>query len=56
MIVTSAYTPEFGWIAYPGMKKILLLCDRGGSNGYRPRRRCRLTGSWGIDRLHIIVE
>jgi hypothetical protein len=56
VIVTSAYTPEFGWIAYPGMKKILLLCDRGGSNGYRPRRRCRLTGSWGIDRLHIIVE
>ena len=45
----SADTPEFavdcldtwistrGWTAYPGMKQILLLCDSGGSNGYRPR-------------------
>jgi Rhodopirellula transposase DDE domain len=28
---------EFGWTTYPGMKGILLLCDSGGSNGYRPR-------------------
>ena len=28
---------EFGWTTYPGMKEILLLCDSGGSNGYRPR-------------------
>jgi hypothetical protein len=49
VIGTSADTPqfavdcldrwivEFGWAAYPCMKKILLLCDSGGSNGYRPR-------------------
>src|SRR6516162_4820260 len=49
VIGTSADTPQFavdcldrwiaelGWAAYPGMKKILLLCDSGGSNGYRPR-------------------
>ena len=49
VIGTSADTPEFavdcldrwiselGWTAYPGMKKILLLCDSGGSNGCRPR-------------------
>lgn len=49
VIGTSADTPEFavdclnrwiaefGWTTYPGMKKILLLCDSGGSNGYRPR-------------------
>jgi hypothetical protein len=46
---TSADTPEFavdcldrwisefGWTTYPRMKEILLLCDSGGSNGYRPR-------------------
>lgn len=49
IIGLSADTPEFavdcldtwisklGWIAYPGMKDLLLLCDSGGSNGYRPR-------------------
>ena len=49
MIGLSSDTPEFavdcldtwiseiGWAAYPGMKDILLLCDSGGSNGYRPR-------------------
>jgi hypothetical protein len=49
VIGLSADTPEFavdcldtwisqlGWAAYPGMKEILLLCDSGGSNGYRPR-------------------
>ena len=49
MIGTSADTPEFavdcldrwiaecGWTTYPRMKEILLLCDTGGSNGYRPR-------------------
>lgn len=49
VIGTSADTPEFavdcldrwlsefGWTTYPRMKKILLLCDSGGSNGYRPR-------------------
>lgn len=48
VIGLSADTPEFavdcldtwiselGWIAYPNMKDILLLCDSGGSNGYRP--------------------
>jgi len=28
---------ELGWNTYPNMKKLLLLCDSGGSNGYRPR-------------------
>ncbi len=28
---------EFGWKTYPNIKKLLLLCDSGGSNGYRPR-------------------
>lgn len=49
IIGLSADTPEFavdcldtwickfGWAAYPTMKEILLLCDSGGSNGYRPR-------------------
>lgn len=49
VIGTSADTPEFavdcldrwisefGWTTYPSMKEILLLCDSGGSNGYRPR-------------------
>jgi hypothetical protein len=49
VIGTSADTPEFavdcldrwiaefGWTTYPGMKQMLLLCDGGGSNGYRPR-------------------
>jgi hypothetical protein len=49
IIGLSADTPEFavdcldtwmcqyGWAAYPRMKEILLLCDSGGSNGYRPR-------------------
>ena len=49
IIGLSADTPEFavdcletwicqrGWAAYPCMKEILLLCDSGGSNGYRPR-------------------
>ncbi len=49
IIGLSADTPEFavdcldtwicklGWTAYPRMKEILLLCDSGGSNGYRPR-------------------
>jgi hypothetical protein len=33
----DTWISEFGWTAYPGMTKILLLCDSGGSNGYRPR-------------------
>lgn len=49
VVGTSHDTPEFavdcldlwlnevGWDTYPDMKKILLLCDSGGSNGYRPR-------------------
>ena len=49
VIGTSADTPEFavdclerwiaewGWTTYPSRKEILLLCDRGGSHGYRPR-------------------
>ena len=49
IIGLSADTPEFavdcldtwisklGWADYPAMKRILLLCDSGGSNGYRPR-------------------
>lgn len=49
VIGLSADTPEFavdclniwlaelGWTTYPSMKEILLLCDSGGSNGYRPR-------------------
>jgi Rhodopirellula transposase DDE domain len=49
IIGLSADTPEFavdcletwickvGWSAYPAMKQVLLLCDSGGSNGYRPR-------------------
>jgi len=49
IIGLSADTPEFavdcldtwisqlGWADYPTMKEILLLCDSGGSNGYRPR-------------------
>lgn len=49
VIGTSSDTPQFAvdcldlWLnqigcqAYPAMKKILLLCDSGGSNGYRPR-------------------
>jgi hypothetical protein len=49
VIGTSSDTPEFavdcldtwiaelGWNTYPGMKEILLLCDSGGSNGYKPR-------------------
>jgi len=32
----DTWISEFGWTAYPGMKDILLLCDSGGSNGYRP--------------------
>lgn len=49
IIGTSSDTPEFavdcldtwlcqiGWGTYAGMKQVLLLCDSGGSNGYRPR-------------------
>ena len=49
VVGTSHDTPEFavdcldlwlnelGWSTYPGMKRLLLLCDSGGSNGYRPR-------------------
>ncbi len=33
----ETWISEFGWAAYPTMKEILLLCDSGGSNGYRPR-------------------
>jgi hypothetical protein len=33
----SIWIREIGWAAYPSMKEILLLCDSGGSNGYRPR-------------------
>jgi len=28
---------ELGWTTYPSMKELLVLCDSGGSNGYRPR-------------------
>jgi len=28
---------KFGWDTYPNMNSMLLLCDSGGSNGYRPR-------------------
>jgi hypothetical protein len=46
---TSYDTPEFavdtidlwlkfhGWRQYPNLKDLLILCDAGGSNGYRPR-------------------
>jgi hypothetical protein len=49
IIGLSCDTPEFavdcldtwvsklGWTQYPAMKQILLLCDSGGSNGYRSR-------------------
>lgn len=49
VIGTSSDTPEFavdcldmwiteyGWENYPTMSKMLILCDGGGSNGYRPR-------------------
>ena len=49
VVGTSSDTPQFavdcldlwlnelGWNTYPSMKKMLLLCDSGGSNGYRPR-------------------
>ncbi|MBW1700272.1 MAG: hypothetical protein JRK26_26225 [Deltaproteobacteria bacterium] len=49
VVGTSYDTPEFavdclklwlneiGWNTYPHMSKLLLLCDSGGSNGYRPR-------------------
>jgi hypothetical protein len=49
VVGTSSNTPEFaadcvdlwlnelGWNTYPTMKKLLLLCDSGGSNGCRPR-------------------
>jgi len=33
----DTWISQFGWAAYPRMKEILLLCDSGGSNGYRPR-------------------
>jgi hypothetical protein len=33
----ETWISEFGWAFYPGMKDILLLCDSGGSNGYKPR-------------------
>jgi hypothetical protein len=26
-----------GWSRYPGMHDLLILCDSGGSNGYRTR-------------------
>jgi hypothetical protein len=28
---------EFGWNRYPQAKELLILCDSGGSNGFRPR-------------------
>lgn len=28
---------EFGWKRYPRAKELLILCDAGGSNGFRPR-------------------
>mgnify|MGYP001571842062 CR=1 FL=1 len=28
---------EFGWKRYPDAKELLILCDAGGSNGFRPR-------------------
>lgn len=49
VVGTSRDTPEFavdclelwlqelGWKTYPNMNRLLLLCDSGGSNGYRPR-------------------
>lgn len=49
VVGTSCDTPQFavdcvelwlnelGWRTYPNLKNLLLLCDSGGSNGYRPR-------------------
>ena len=49
VVGTSSDTPAFavdcldlwlnklGWDTHPRMKKLLLFCDSGGSNGYRPR-------------------
>jgi len=28
---------EFGWKKYPDAKELLILCDAGGSDGFRPR-------------------
>ncbi len=33
----ALWLKELGWSTYPNMKEMLLLCDSGGSNGYRPR-------------------
>lgn len=61
IIGTSSDTPEFavdclntwicetGWTTYSNMKRILLLCDSGGSNGYRPR-------FWKYALYHIITR
>ena len=49
VVGTSSDTPQFavdsilqwlsssGWNEYPDMKELLVFCDSGGSNGYRPR-------------------
>jgi hypothetical protein len=63
---TSSETPEFAvdaietWLTkiafakYPGMKKLLILCDSGGSNGYRKLGwkyylHTRLSSVYGIE-------
>jgi len=63
---TSSETPEFAvdaietWLTkiafamYPGMKKLLILCDSGGSNGYRKHGwkyylHTRLSSVYGIE-------
>ena len=39
---------KLAWADYPAMKRILLLCDSGGGNGYRPR-------VWKYDLYHKIA-
>lgn len=34
---TGLWLESVGWSAYSEMREVLILCDSGGSNGYRPR-------------------
>lgn len=34
---TGLWLESVGWSVYSGMREVLILCDSGGSNGYRPR-------------------
>lgn len=34
---TGLWLETMGWSAYSGIREMLILCDSGGSNGYRPR-------------------